>query len=52
MKWKSGLGSKATYRALIEVFYQAGELDYANLVCNLLRDTEEMSKFPCITECS
>lgn len=45
IKWKSGLGSKATYRALIEVFFQAGELTYAEFVCDLLRDTKQKGKF-------
>jgi pentatricopeptide repeat protein len=34
--WKSRLGSGATYRALIEVFFKAGRLDYADAVCDLL----------------
>ena len=34
--WKSRLGSGATYRALIEVFFKAGKLDYADAVCSLL----------------
>ena len=37
-KWKSDLGKAATYRALIEVFFRAGRLDYAEFVCNLLKD--------------
>ena len=36
--WKSRLGSGATYRALIEVFFKAGRLDYAELVCGLFMD--------------
>jgi pentatricopeptide repeat protein len=35
--WKSRLGSGATYRALIEVFFKAGRLDYADAVCDLLK---------------
>ena len=45
MKWKSCLGSKGTYKALIEVFLHAGQLTYADFVCNLLSDTEQMGKF-------
>ena len=37
--WKSRLGSLATYRALIEVFYEANELTYADYVCQLLEGT-------------
>ena len=37
--WKSRLGSGATYRALIEVFFKAGRLDYADAVCSLLKDS-------------
>ena len=33
--WKSGLGSKATYKALINVFVNAGKQDYADVVCDL-----------------
>ena len=36
--WKSRLGSRATYRALTEVFFKAGRLDYADAVCSLLKD--------------
>ena len=36
--WKSRLGSEATYRALIEVFFKAGRLDYADTVCGLFKD--------------
>ena len=42
--WKSKLGKAATYRALVEVFYKAGRLDYADHVCSLLRDE---SATPC-----
>ena len=51
MKWKSGLGRKATYRALVEVFFQAGELTYAYEVCSLLSDTEQMGEFSKIITC-
>ena len=37
--WKSRLGSGATYRALIEVFFKAGRLEYADAVCSLLKDS-------------
>ena len=37
-KWKSGLGRAATYRALIQIFFQAGKVDYAEFVCDLLKD--------------
>ena len=39
--WKSRLGSRATYRALIEVFFKAGRLDYADAVCSLLKDSSD-----------
>jgi pentatricopeptide repeat protein len=39
--WKSRLGSGATYRALIEVFFKAGRLDYADAVCDLLKDSSD-----------
>ena len=39
--WKSRLGSGATYRALIEVFFKAGRLDYADAVCSLLKDSSD-----------
>ena len=38
--WKSRLGSGATYRALIEVFFKAGRLDYAEFVSRLLMDVK------------
>ena len=37
-RWKSGPGKAGTYRALIEVFYKAGKLDYADVVCDLLKE--------------
>ena len=39
--WKSRLGNGATYRALIEVFFKAGRLDYADAVCSLLKDSSD-----------
>ena len=39
--WKSRLGSGATYRALVEVFFKAGRLDYADAVCFLLKDSSD-----------
>jgi pentatricopeptide repeat protein len=39
--WKSRLGSGATYRALVEVFFKAGRLDYADAVCDLLKDSSD-----------
>ena len=43
-KWKSTLGSAATYRALIEVFFKAGKVDYADAVCHLFNDPGASSK--------
>ena len=43
-KWKSGLGKAATYRALIEVFFSAGKVDYADAICDLFKDTSATSK--------
>ena len=37
-RWKSGLGKAATYRALIQIFLQAGKVDYAEFVCDLFKD--------------
>ena len=34
--WKSRLGGRATYRALIDVFFKAGRLDCADAVCGVL----------------
>ena len=39
--WKSRLGSGATYRALIEVFFKAGRLDCADAVCDLLKGSSD-----------
>ena len=44
-KWKSGLGKAATYKALIEVFFNAGKVDYADAVCDLFKDTSATSKY-------
>jgi pentatricopeptide repeat protein len=40
--WKSRLGSGATYRALIEVFFKAGRLDCADVVCGLFKDRSDI----------
>ena len=37
-KWKSGLGSAATYRALMEVFVRAGRMDCAKTIVEILKD--------------
>ena len=37
-RWKSGLGKAATYKALIQIFLQAGKVDYAEFVCDLFKD--------------
>ena len=39
--WKSGLGKKATYRALIEVFIRAGQVSYAHTVADILSEEED-----------
>ena len=39
--WKSRLDSGATYRALIETFFEADRLDYADAVCSLLKDSSD-----------
>lgn len=43
-KWKSKLGKAATYRALIEVFFKAGEVNSADAVCYLFKDLNISSK--------
>lgn len=43
-QWKSGLGKAATYRALIEVFFNSGKVDYADAVCDLFKDPNVTSK--------
>lgn len=35
--WKTSLGERATYRALIEVFVNAGYPAYADNVCSLFK---------------
>ena len=42
--WKSRLGREATYRALIEVFVKAGRLDYADAVCDILKDVSASTR--------
>jgi hypothetical protein len=42
-KWKSGLGSAATYRALMEVFIRAGRMDCAKNVVQILKEGAEMA---------
>ena len=42
-KWKCRLGNKATYRALIKVFYDADKPEYADIVCTVLSNSN--SKF-------
>ena len=42
--WKSRLGREATYRALIEVFFRAGRLDYADAVCDILKEISESTR--------
>ena len=41
-KWKSGLGSKATYRALMEVFVKAGRIDLAESIVKILKEEAEV----------
>lgn len=41
--WKSRLGGRATYRALIDVFFKAGRLDCADAVCGVLLDSEDIN---------
>ena len=38
--WKSKLGRAATYKALIKIFVEAGEADYADRVCDLLKEED------------
>ena len=45
-KWKSGLGSEATYRALMEVFVQAGRMDCAKNVVEILKGGAEITESP------
>lgn len=44
--WKSGLGSQATYRALMEVFVRAGRLGCAKSVVEILREGAEATDTP------
>ena len=37
-QWKSRLGSRATYKVLIETFLSADKMDLADFVCELLGD--------------
>ena len=41
--WKSGLGSQATYRALMEVFVKAGRVDCAETIVEILSEGAEMT---------
>ena len=36
--WKSGLGSAATYRALMEIFVRVGRVDCAETIVNILKE--------------
>jgi F0F1-type ATP synthase epsilon subunit len=53
-KWKSGLGSAATYRALMVVFVKAGRMDCAKNVVQILKEgaetTDELPPQPGATE--
>ena len=42
-KWKSGLGSAATYRALMEVFVKAGRMVLAENVAEILKEGAEVT---------
>ena len=42
-KWKSRLGSAATYRALMEVFVKAGRMDLAESVVQILKEGAEVT---------
>ena len=42
-KWKSGRGSAATYRALMEVFVKAGRMVLAESVVEILKEGAEMT---------
>ena len=41
--WKSGLGSQATYKALMEVFVKAGRLDCAKTIVEILKEGADMT---------
>lgn len=42
--WKSRLGRRATYKALIIAFLEAGRQDYAYIVSGLFKDPRVSSK--------
>ena len=42
-QWKSGLGSAATYRALLEVFVKADRMDCAKNVAEILKEGAELT---------
>ena len=42
-KWKSGLGSAATYKALMEVFVKARRMDLAESVVEILKEGAEVT---------
>ena len=44
--WKTSLGERATYRALIEVFVNAGYPAYADNVCSLFKTVEPSTEGP------
>ena len=43
-RWKAGLGSQATYRALMEVFVRAGRLDCAQTIVAILKEGAEITE--------
>ena len=45
-KWKAGLGSKATYKALMKIFVDAGRVDCAQIVVDILKEGAETSNRP------
>ena len=42
--WKAGLGSQATYKALMEVFVKAGRVDCAETIVEILKEGAEMTE--------
>ena len=46
--WKSGLGKRATYRALIEAFIRAGQVAYADAVAETLSEQEDTADLACL----
>ena len=42
-KWKSGRGSAATYRTLMEVFVKAGRMVLAESVADILKEGAEVT---------